>query len=731
MCCKTQREYLFVTLEVVVVMPIMTRMRENMPAILFGLLIAFLITIVFEWGMDYLGITSGRGQHTAIGSVNGEQITFQEFSQMVQNVSDNQRQQSNIEPSEEQLRQIRQQVWDQIVNQRLIDEQIRKLGITVTDQEIVDWVRGENPPEDLKRNFIDSAGNFRRDIYEQFLRDPNQFIQDPQGVDRSFGSKWLADYEKTLRVRRQQEKLQSLLTASVRVTEAEVRKRFQDQNIKYDVVFALLDPNVFVKDEEVTVGEEDLKAYYEENLELYKVPATRKLKYVTFIEKPSASDSAAKMAEIDEALKKAREGQDFLQLVELYSDRPDSGAWFRHGELAQGIENAVFSAKKGDIVGPIVDLDGYHIIKVLDERKADREYVRASHILLQLIGPDSNQVKAKARELAQKAKAGADFAALAAAHSGDPSNAQKGGDLGWFTRGRMVKEFEEACFKAKVGEVVGPIRTTFGLHIIKVTGRDARELKLASIVTKLLPSSQTRNEIAERAREFALLARESDFTKEAQALGLEVREAEVQEKGGVIPGLGINEAATKWAFRNKVGSVSEPFTITSGWAVFTVIDAKEAGVRPFDEVKEGFRPQVVRKKKLEKVREIAASLKAKLSPSDSLRAIARLDPRVQVQSTGPFSASSGVPGVGLDLNFVGVVEGLNVGQISAPFTGFRGVYLVQLLSRTPFDSTAYVNQREILRNQMLQEKRNRYVTQWLGKLKESADIEDNRDLFYR
>lgn len=712
-------------------MPIMTRMRESMPVILFGLLIAFLITIIFEWGMDYLGLTSGRGQHTAIGSVNGEEITFQQFNDFVHNVTENQRQQSNREPDEEQLRQIRQQVWEQMVNQRLIDEQIRKLGITVTDQEIVNWVRGENPPEDLKRNFIDSAGTFRRDIYEQFLRDPNQFIQDPKGVDRTYGSRWLADYEKSLRQRRQQEKLQSLLTASVRVTEAEVRKRFMDQNIKYDARFALFDPNVFVKDEEVQLTDADLTAYYEENLEMYKVPATRKLKYVTFLEKPSSADTAALMEELNDALKKAREGQDFLQLVQLYSDRPDSGAWFKHGELAQGIENAVFSARKGDIVGPIVDFDGYHIIKVLDERKADKEFVRASHILFQLTGPDSNDVKAKAREVAQKAKAGADFAALAAQYSGDPSNAQKGGDLGWFGKGRMVPEFEQACFKARVGEVIGPIRTTFGLHIIKVTGRDARELKLASIVTKLLPSSQTRNDIAERAKDFALLAQESDFMKEAQATGMEVREAEVQEKGGVIPGLGINEAVTKWAFRNKVGSVSEPFTIPNGWAVFTIVEAKEAGVRPFDEVKEGFRAQAIRKKKLEKTREIAAALKAKLGPSDSLSALRSLDPRVQVQSTGPFSAGSGVPGVGLDLNFVGVVEGLNVGQISAPFIGFRGVYLVQLLSKTPFDSTAYANQREILRTQLLQEKRTRYVTQWLGKLKESADIVDNRDLFYR
>ncbi len=712
-------------------MPVMTRMRESMPAILIGLLIAFLITIIFEWGMDYLGLTSGRGLHTAIGSVNGKEITFQEFSDLVRAVSENQREQSNVEPDENQMRQTRQQVWDQLVNQRLIDEQIKKLGLVVSDQEIVEWVRGENPPEDLKRNFIDSTGVFRRDVYEQFLRDPNQFIQDPQGVNRAYGTQWLANYEKNLRQRRLQEKLQSLVTASVRVTEGEVRRRFLEQNIRYDVLFALFDPNTFVKDEEVTVTDADLKAYYDENLELYKIQPSRKLKYVTFLENPSAADTSAKMQELEEALKKAREGQDFLQLVNLYSDRPDSGAWFKHGELSPSIENAVFAEKPGAIIGPLNEPDGFHIIKVLDERKGNQEFVRASHILFQLTGSDSNAVKATAREVAQKAKAGADFASLAAAHSKDQSNAQKGGDLGWFPKGRMVAEFEQAAFKAKVGEVVGPIRTAFGLHIIKVTGRDARELKIASIVTKLVASSQTKNDIADRAKDFAELAQSSEFTKEANAVGLGVRETEVQEKGGVIPGLGVNESVIKWAFKNKVGSVSDPFTIPNGWAVFTIVEAKDAGVQPFDQVKDSFRPQVLRKKKMERVKEIATSLKAKLAPNDSLSRLKTLEPRAQVQATGPFLASAGIPGVGRDLNFLGVVEGLNPGQISSPFSGFRGVYLVQLLSKTPFDSTAYAAQREILRTQMLQEKRNRYVAEWLAKLKETADIEDNRDLFYR
>lgn len=712
-------------------MPIMTRMRESMPVILFGLLIAFLITIIFEWGMDYLGLRSGGRQHTIVGSIDGKEVTLQEFSDIVKNVVDNQKQQNNTEPDEAQMKQIRDQVWQQIINQHLIDEQIKKLGITVTDQEIIDWVRSDNPPEDLKRNFIDSTGTFRRDVYEQFLRDPNQFIRDPKNVDAAYGTRWLADYEKNLRQRRLQEKLQSIITAAVHVSRSEVRKRFEDQNIKYDAYVAFFDPNVFVKDDEVKVTEADLKDFYDENIESYKVEASRKLKYVTFLENPSTADSAAKLKDVHDALERAKQGEDFIQLVNTYSDKVDSGAWFKHGEMSKNIETEVFAAKVGDIIGPLNQFDGFHIIKVLDERKGDKEFVRASHILFELGGPDSNAVKAKAQEVARQARAGHDFADLARTYSQDPSNAKEGGDLGWFGKGRMVREFEAACFNAKVGQIVGPVRTQFGLHIIKVTGRDSREVKIASIITKIVASSQTKNDIADRAKDFSANARETDFVTEAKSTGLEVRESDVQDKSGIIPGIGLSEPATKWAFKNKVGSVSEPFSIPNGWGVFAIAEAKDGGIRPFDEVKEQLKPQVLRKKKIEKAKEIAAEVRSKLSPSDSLTALSTKEPRIQVQRTNPFVLGGGAPGIGRDLTLFGVLERLRPGEISAPVAGVRGVYLLQLISKTPFDSTAFANQRETLQSQLLQEKRSRYVSEWLAKLKESAEIEDNRDIVYR
>jgi len=710
-------------------MPIMTRMRDSMPLILFGLLIAFLITIVFEWGMDYLGIRGGRGSDV-VGKINGRKVTYQEFSEMVQTYTENQKAQSGTELDEEQLKQVREQIWQSLIQEELLKEQTARLGLKVTDQELVDWVRGDNPPEDLKRNFIDSTGQFRRDVYDQFLSDPNQFIRDPKGTDPAYGSKWLKKYEESLRQRRIREKLQSLVGASVMVSEGEIRQRFDEQNERLNAAYAFFDPNVLVKDDEVQPGEADLKAYYEEHLDQYKFDASRTLRYILIPERPSASDTALRVKDMEDVLAKLRAGADFLGLVFTYAERPDSGAFFKHGELPAPVESQVFSAKIGDVVGPIKEPDGTRIVKVLAERKGTSEYVRASHILLTMDG-DSIAVKAHAATLVRELRQGADFAAKARAESKDPSSAAVGGDLGWFTKGRMVPAFENAAMKGKIGEIIGPVRTPYGLHIIKVTGRDSRELKLAQIQMRITTSAQTKNDLFERARDFAYAAKDQDFAKAAHETGYESQEVTVQEKGGVIPGLGYNEALIRWAFKNKAGAVSDVYTFPTGYVVASIAEAKDAGVRPFAEAQESMKPLVLRKKKTDKAEAIAAGYREKLAPTDSLRALTALAPQIAVAETGPFTMTGVVPGVGRDLIFTGTASGLKVGQISKAFEGQRGAFIVQLLSRTAPDSIAYKAQRDMLRTRLLQDKRSRFAAEWIERLKEHADIEDNRENFFR
>jgi parvulin-like peptidyl-prolyl isomerase len=710
-------------------MPIMNRMREGMPVILFGLLIIFLVTIVFEWGMDYLGMRGGT-RSDVVGKVNGTKIMYREFSELLKLYSDNQKQQTGKEPDEEELKSIREQTWQTMVTQALVEEEIKRLGLTVTDQELVDWVKGPNPPDDLRRNFIDSTGQFRRDVYEQFLANPNQFLRDPNNRDAQYGSHWLAEFEKGLRQRRLNEKLQSLISATVRVSDGEVREKFAEQNQRASAEYALFD-FATVPDGDVQVSDADLKSYYEENIDQYKFEASRKLKYVLFLEKPSASDTLMRKKDIEDAAARARSGMDFLSVIAQYADKPDSGTYYKHGELQPGIETPAFAAKVGDIVGPIEDAEGFHLLKVLDQRNASSEYVRASHVLIQVnYGGDTLAAKREADDVYRQAKNGGDFAELAKQHSTDPSSTQKGGDLGWFSRGRMVASFDNAVFKAKVGDVVGPIRTQFGWHVIKVTGRDNRELKVAALNLKIETSSQTKNDLFDRAKDFAFNSGKTELAHEAQQTGLDVRETQVQDKSTVVPGIGVNDLMTKWAFNAKQNAVSDPFTIPSGYVVATVAEIKAAGVRPFDEVKESLRPAVLRKKKLERAMQLASDARAKLG-SDSLSKISQFAPTVHPQQTGEFLLGMAAPGIGRDPAFLGAVEVLQPGKISNPVQGQRGAYLICVTSRTPFDTAAFASQRESLQSRLLQEKKGRFINDWIAKLKEGAEIEDHRDQFFR
>jgi len=444
----------------------------------------------------------------------------------------------------------------------------------------------------------------------------------------------------------------------------------------------------------------------------------------------TAADSTARIDEMNDLTRKARSGGDFIDLAAMYSDKRDSGAYYKHGELAAGLEGEVFAARPGDIVGPLQDNNALHLFKVLDARKSANDYIRASHILFRLEG-DTVAVKELAQRVAREAKASADFGALARQYSKDPGNAGKGGDLGWFSKGRMVPQFEKAAFGARVGEVVGPVRTAFGLHIIKVTGRDARELKLVSVKIPIEASAQTRNDLVDRSRDFAFNSRETDLPREAEQLGMKVQEATITENGGAIPGLGVDEAINRWAFSQRVGSVSEPFLVQNTYAVFAITDAKEAGARPFDELKESLRPLALRSKKLERATAIAADLRSKLGPADSVSRVTEFNPSVTITRTGDFSLSGGIPLAGRDPAFIGAVSALQVGQISPAVKGTRGAYLIQLLSRTEIDSVIYSSQSEMLRTRLLQEKRNRYLADWMESLRKNAEIEDKRDMFYR
>lgn len=700
-------------------MPIMTKMRDSMPVILIGLVVMFVVMIVFEWGMDYLGL---KGRHMeALGKVNGVTITYQEFNDRVKRAVDQQKKQNkDIELDDNQMEQLRGQEWERMVQDILLEKEIERRGITVTDEEIRAWVveYPETLPDNIKRIFSDSTGTLNQAYLQQAIS-----AQTPEV--KNF---WL-QVETMLRQQRRLEKLSSILSSTVRVSEEEILQKFQDQEIQATANYVLFDPSRFVKDEDVPITDTDLKAYYDQHQEDFKRPATRKLKYVLIRDTPSRQDTVDVLNTMNKILADARKGVDFKSLIDMHSEAKATDAFFKHGELGPVKENAIDTVSVGDIVGPLKDYDGYHLIKVLERREGKDEFVKVSHILIQ--GSNKDSIKALAQEVLRRARKGEDFAQLARMHSKDAGSAQQGGEVGWFGKGKTVKPFEEASFKAKTGEIVGPVETQYGFHVIKVEAKDKGEVRIGDIKMSVMISGQTRDALFKTAQDFMYLARDGSFENEAKISTLEVRETAPFTRGGVIPGIGLNPGISGFAFESSLGDISEVFKIQSGYLVCMITEVKKEGPAPFDEVKENIKVKVMHERKMEKLRTYCESLRSKIKSGDSLGVVTTLDPTLIVQSTGPFPAG-GIPlGVGRDYTFIGTVFALKADEISQPVTGARGYYLIQVVNKTPFDSTAYKTQWQTLRDQLLQDRRNSFLSNWMTQLKENAAIVDNREKFFR
>ena len=703
-------------------MAVLNDIREKSPKfIIAGAAVIFIVLIIFDWGLDLTG-RRGRGGGTSevLGKVNGKEVNYKQFNELVRRTVENQKKQQGSEIDEETERQIRSQVWNQLVDEMLIEQEIDRLGITVTDQEIRDIVNGQNPPEFLVQQFKDSTGTFRRDAYQQAMMDPQN------------KSAWI-QVEEMLRQEQKRRKLQSLLLANVNVSEGELKQRFIDRNVTMDAAYVLFDIDRLVPESAVTVTDDDIKKQYDSHTADFQVKAARKVKYVLFNQNASSEDSAAVETEIKNLLEQAKSGViDFAELVKTYSEVPSTEAFFKHGELSQKKENAIFSAKKGDIVGPIKDNDGIHIFKILDQRQGTTEFVKSSHILLNLVtGPDSVKVIQKARALLAQARSGADFAKLARENSQDYGSAMQGGELGWASKDRWVKPFADAAFKARVGDIVGPVRTQFGWHIIKVTGKDKREVKLLDLTLKVKASTQTVEAAFQQAQDFGILAKDEGFEKAAENSKFTVQETQEFTKTGSIPGIGINDAITNFAFNNKVGAIADPIYVRNGVVVIKVSNIREEGIRPLDEVKGVVRTLALKEKKLAKIRADVDTFYKTLNFSSDLIAAAQSNPNLKAQSTGPFKPIDGPAVIGRDLKFIGTALAMKPGELSKPFEGNLGYYIIKLLSKTEIDTAKYSMEHESLRTQLLQEKRQRVLTDWQTALHEKADIVDHRDKYFR
>ncbi|ROL62274.1 hypothetical protein D9V86_01515 [Bacteroidetes/Chlorobi group bacterium ChocPot_Mid] len=720
----------------------MERIRKTSPYALALFAIIFIgFMVISDADISNL-MTRGKKMQTAIiATINGEDILYTEYNALVQERIEQMR--ANSQDANQQIdeRQIRNDVWNEMIDKKLLKQEAEKAGVFVSNAEILD-VMFENPPDFLKRTFMDSAGNFNKAVYLDIVSNPNNLRNylsssyPPEKIQEQIDNfrKDLVRIENYLREQKLSESMSYLLnTTETILSQNFVIERYKAEKSTVSADYFYFDVNS-INEADIKVSDEELRNYYEENKKFYEQKPMRRVKYVRFPLQPSKDDTLRaikKITKIEDDLKLGTtiQQKDSIFDVKLSEFNGNTSDYIMVSDLDPVKAPFLDSMKVSDIIGPVsLGLDGVFFFRLDDRRKGANEIVKASHILIKING-NKDSAKAEATKILNRAKKGEDFAKLATELSEDKGSAEKGGDLGFFGKGRMIKEFEDAAFSASVGEIVGPVETQFGYHIIKVTDKKSEEVKFSEINVKPTISNATTNRLFRDA-----------FSIQKQAEGGVAFDTLVKRLGLVAsmtnfvtrkePILGSNYL-TYLAFENTVGTVLEPIELDQyGIVVAQVTDAKQGGVKDFEEMRPLMTSELKHRKKLDAVEKIANDFYSKIKHLQHIRQASNVDGRNFPRIVENYKMDENIPGIGIDYGFAAEVFRLPIGKISKPVRGSRGYYIIEPFNRVMANTN---NKGEIYsyKTQMQRDLRRNAFYAWFGKIKDEAIIEDFRHEFYK
>ena len=369
-------------------MGLITNMRSRMQVVMWTILVLFVTSMAIGGlvgGASITDIFSGR-QGNEVGSLNGKPILFEDFNQLVSNEINRMDQQSGRLISDEEREYIRAVVWERLIADLIIQEQIVENKIVVGDEEVLFQMKNNPPPFLQNSDAFQSFGRFDLEKYLDAVLNPGQIDWKP--IEDFMQNVYLPSY-----------KLQQYITNSAAISSIDVledyKKRFLDYNIEVlHVTDKAIDQDFYNGLLADRPSDDELIKIYNENISEYDQPELRYLKYVKWPIISNATDSLRVKLEAEDLIFRLNDGEDFALLANTYTQDPSNSAdpqnlkggdlgWFNKGQLLPEFEIASFEAEKGSIVGPILTQYGYHVIKVNDKRTVEsNEQVNASHILL-------------------------------------------------------------------------------------------------------------------------------------------------------------------------------------------------------------------------------------------------------------------------------------------------------------------------------------------------------------
>jgi peptidyl-prolyl cis-trans isomerase D len=665
---------------------------------------------------------SGGGNSVNVGEILGNDILIQAFQQKVDEGIENwknQNQQTDL--NQTTIAQIRDQVWNQYVRELVMEREFEALGIDVSDEEWIDQISGPNVHPQV------------RDI--PLFKDPktgvfdgSRAIQYLQAVDQDETgeslAKWVG-FQRSLIGLIKNSKYNLLVSNSIFTTteEAKLESSASMNNVTFNYV-AL--PFTSIDDSDVEPTYAELEMYYSDHKLEYVQDASKDVDFVVFTVVPSLEDDAKTKSEITELAAEFESYDNYELMVRRNSDNPTSRFAFTtlDGLKDPNFED-LFNSKKGTVSNPYLTSPGiYRIAKLVDvEFRPDS--LEARHILIketQTMSLDS--VNKVIESLRSAIKIGADFELLAKQNSEDQGSAIKGGDLGWFSEGQMVDEFNEACFSSKKGDI-SVVETQFGVHLIEVTktSKLVRKVKIAFIDREVEPSTETFNSYEYQAVQFTdnIINEGLHFDTLISTNNLVKRsDKRVTTNKQNIAGLPNSREMVRWMHSAEVNSVSEIFHFDNSYVVAYITKEYFEGPSELEDIKEQITSLVIKEKKALKILE-------DIKGSDLTSIAAANSTEVVTGKKATFSNLS-IQGVGYEPELVGGIFANKVDVVSSPLKGRNAVYIFQItaIDESNSNDTDLYLQRSQMNKQVVSYANNASY----NALKEAANVKDNRVDFY-
>ena len=656
-----------------------------------------------------------------VGTIAGNDIPIQYYQAKVDENTEIYKQNTQQNSIESNVYdQIQDQTWEQLVRQYVIEEEYAKAGINVSADEMYDMVQG---------NFIDpqvmqipifrdnETGQFDRNLVMQFLKNKDL---DPSG---QAAASWAA-FEKVLLQNKKDQKFLSLVGMGMYTTGLQTLKESDDKNTKYDFDYVQLRYNT-VADSLVKVTDSDLKNYYGNHKKDFEQDESRDLYYVVFPIVASDDDRKAAVESVED-LKKEFESKDesaLEQFVNLESELAFNGKYLTKEELAEPIAS-LFDAADGTVVGPYEEGNYVKIARKINNAKV-ADSVEARHILIRPSADLTEEAaKEKADSILNAIKKGASFAEMAEKFSADGS-AQDGGNLGWFTEGMMVKEFNDACFGGKKGDKV-VVKTQFGYHVVEIQNQTApiEKVKVAVIAREISASNKTVDATYALASRFGSSNRSLEsFRTNAEKEGITLRTANVKRNDRRLANFDSPRQVIRWAYKAGRGDISEIFELDNQFVIAIVAGIHKKGVAPFEEVKNDIARRVLIEKKAEY---LASKLNEASAGASTLQAVAdKLGESLKEAKSVTYSSYS-VPTIGVEPNLQAAMVTLDEQKISSPIKGNNAVFMIQVKSVAKAGDVDLNRERELLQRTNM----SKAGYQVLTAIQAAADIEGNRSNFY-